>query len=183
MRPRRRLSARAGLIPALAASALLAGCGGDSGGDVTTDPASLVPSKRDYIVQADTICAQADQAIQTEAEVSLGIGAGDFKLTPQGEIVFKSGRRPSEERIRRFGTEVVIPALREQLDRLRALTPPSGDEAEVGAIYDRAERGIQRLEADPALFNDAAAVRSALTEARRLGRRYGFFECGTYSGP
>lgn len=183
MWPRRRLSARAGLIPALAASALLAGCGDDGGGDVTTDPASLVPSKRDYIVQADTICAQADQAIQTEAEVSLGIGADDFKLTQEGEIVFLPGRRPSDERIRRFGTEVVIPALREQLERLRALTPPTGDEAEVAAIYARAERGIERLEADPALFNDAAAVRSALTEARRLGRRYGFFECGTYSGP
>ena len=143
----------------------------------------LVPSKRDYIVQADTICAQADQAIQTEAEVGLGIGANDFELTSEGEIVFKSGRRPTDARIRRFGTEVVIPTLREQLERLRALTPPSGDEAEVAAIYDRAERGIDRLAADPDAFSDAGAVRRSLTEARRLGRRYGFFECGTYSGP
>ena len=78
---------------------------------------------------------------------------------------------------------MVIPALREQLDRLRALTPPSGDEAEVAAIYNRAERGIERLASDPDAFSDPGAVRRALTEARRIGRRYGFFECGTYSGP
>jgi hypothetical protein len=176
---------RAGIIPALVASALLlAACGGDDdGGDVTTDPAALVPSKRDYIVQADTICGQAEQAIETEAEVRLGIGASDFRLTPQGEIVFKSGRRPGDERIRRFGTEVVTPTLRDQVERLRALTPPRGDEAEVAAIYDRAERGIERLAADPEAFSDAATVRRSLNEARSLGRRYGFFECGTYSGP
>ncbi|HET8975742.1 MAG TPA: hypothetical protein VFN15_03850 [Solirubrobacterales bacterium] len=172
-------------MPAFVALALLLGaCGDEDGGDaVTTDPESLVPSKRDYIVQADTICDQVDQAIRTEAEISLGISADDFELTPEGEIVFLPGRRPSDQRVRRFGTEVVLPALRDQLERLRALTPPSGDEAAVAAIYDRAERGIDRLEADPGAFNDAGAVRRSLTEARRLGRRYGFFECGTYSGP
>lgn len=172
-------------MPALAVLVVgLGGCGGDDNdGDVTTDPASLVPSKRDYVVQADTICAGADQRIETEAEVSLGIDANDFRLTPAGEIVFRPGRRPSDARIRRFGTEVVIPALREELADLRALTPPAGDEAEVAAIYERAEAGVDRLAANPDSFNDQGAVRQALTEARRLGRRYGFFECGTYSGP
>jgi hypothetical protein len=162
----------------------LAGCGGDDGDDpVTTDVDALVPSKRDYVIQADTICARADQAIQTEAEVSLGIDSSDFRLTPSGEAVFLPGRAPSPERIRRFGEEVVVPTLREQLADLRALTPPRGDEATVNEIYDRAERGLERLEADPAAFSDRDAVRRALTEARRLGRRYGFFDCGTYSGP
>jgi hypothetical protein len=160
-----------------------AGCGGDDGGEVTTDPAALVPSKRDYIVQADTICSGADQAIQTEAEVRLGIDANDFHLTPAGEVVFLPGRRPADARVRRFGEGVVIPTLREQLADLRALTPPAGDEATVAAIYDRAERGVDRLAAEPALFNNSDTVRRALTEARRLGREYGFFNCGTYSGP
>ena len=170
-------------MPALVALAVsFAGCG-DDGGSVTTDADVLVPSKRDYIVQADTICARQEQSIQTEAEVGLGIDSNDFTVLPSGEIVFKPGRRPSPERIERFGTEVVIPALRDQLADLRALTPPTGDEATVAAIYDSAEQGVDGLAADPALFNDQGATRRALTEARRLGRRYGFFECGTYSGP
>jgi hypothetical protein len=171
------------LIAVLCITAI-AGCGGgDDGGDVTTDASALVPSKRDYIVQADTLCAQADQTIRTEAEISLGIGADDFTLTPDGEIEFLPGRRPTDRRIKRFGTEVVVPTLRDQMERLRALTPPSGDEAEVAAIYERAERGIDRIAADPDAFTDSDAVRRSLNEARSLGRRYGFFECGTYSGP
>jgi hypothetical protein len=157
-------------------------CGGD-GGSVTTDVDEIVPSKRDYIVKADTVCARQEQLIETEAEVGLGIDANDFRVLPSGEIVFKPGRRPSPQRIERFGTEVVIPSLREQLADLRALTPPTGDEATVAAIYDAAEQGIEELAADPAQFNDQGAVRRSLTTARQLARRYGFFECGTYSGP
>lgn len=182
MGPLRRFTARAGFVPALVVLAL-AGCGGGEGGDVTTEAVALVPSKRDYVVSADTICARVDQAIQTEAELSLDIGASDFRLTKSGEIVFLPGRRPADARVRRFGAEVVIPALRDQLADLRQLTPPAGDEATVASIYDRAERGIDRLAANPELFSDSGAVRRALTEARRLGRRYGFYQCGTYSGP
>jgi hypothetical protein len=170
----------AGLAPALVVL-LAAGCGGDDDG-VTTD-APLVPSKRDYIVQADTICIRQREAVEAEAEAALGIESADFTVRADGEIVFKPGRRPSAERIERFGTGVVLPALREQLARLRALTPPDGDAERVAAIYDTAERGLDRLASDPALFGDRAAVRRELSRARRLGRRFGFFECGTYSGP
>lgn len=170
-------------MPALVAFAgALPGCGGDDGDPAVTD-APLIPSKRDYLVQADTICAGREQAIETEAEVALGIDASDFRVKPSGEVVFKRGRRPSPERIERFGAAVVIPNLRRQLEQLRALTPPRGDQATVARIYETAEWGIDRLAADPALFNDRAAVRRELSRARRLARRYGFFECGTYTGP
>ena len=97
--------------------------------------------------------------------------------------MFKAGRRPSDAEIRAFGTDVVIPRLREQIADLRALTPPTGDEQEVAAIYDAAEAGIEKLAADPALFNDEGAVTRELNQAERLARSYGFFDCGTYSGP
>jgi hypothetical protein len=178
-------------VPALVALCLAAGglgCGAggqDEGGDRTagSDPGPRAPSKRDYIVQADTICANAEQAIETEAEIALGVGAADFTVTPSGEIVFKPGRRPSRATIERFGARVVIPKLRRQLADLRALTPPSGDEAEVAEIYDTAEQGIDRLAGDPRAFDDRGATRRALNEARALGRSYGFFECGNYTGP
>ncbi len=176
---------RVGIAPALILfSVLLAGCGGDDdGGDLTVDADSLVPSKRDYIVQADTICANVQQGIETQAEVEFRISSKDFTVTPAGEIVFKPGRRPSDAQIEAFGAETVVPAFRDQLADLRALTPPSGDEATVAEIYDAADRGIDALRADPSLFIDSDAVRAELAEARRLGRAYGFFDCGTYSAP
>jgi hypothetical protein len=178
-----RFPKRAGFAPALfLCAALVAGCG-DDGSDVTTDAGPLVPSKRDYIVQADTICANTQQGIETEAELTFKISARDFTVTPSGEIVFKPGRRPSDAEIERFGTDVVIPAFRVQLAELRALTPPTGDEAEVQRIYAAAIRGVDRLQDEPSLFTDSDAVRRELAEARRLGRAYGFFNCGTYSAP
>lgn len=170
----------------LIASALLVvltGCGGDGGGDVTVDADALVPSKRDYIVQADTICRNTQQGLQTEAEARFGIGSEDFTVTPQGQVVFKPGRRPDDAEIRAFGTDTVIPAFRDQIADLRALTPPQGDRAAVNRIYDAAERGVDQLEADPSVFTDSDAVRGELDQARRLGRAYGFFDCGTYSAP
>ena len=97
---------------------------------------------------------QSEQGLETEAEVAFGIGAGDFTVAPSGKIIFKPGRRPADSEIRAFGTDVVIPRLREQLADLRALTPPAGDERSVAAVYDIAETGIDELEADPARFTD-----------------------------
>jgi hypothetical protein len=170
----------AGALVALALA--LAACG-DDGGGATTDADVLVPSQRDYIVSADTICSRSQDALQTEAEVRLKIDADDFTVTPAGEIVFKPGRRPSAAAVERFGTEVAVPSLRKQIADLRGLTPPTGDEAELAAIYDSADAGIDRLAADPSLFNDQGAVARELNEAKRLGRQYGFFNCGVYSGP
>ena len=175
---------RALLAGALVASAfLLAACGDDGGGGATTDADVLVPSKRDYIVSADTICSRSQDALQNQAELELKIDANDFRVTQAGEIVFKPGRRPSVAEIERFGTEVAVPALREQVADLRALTPPSGDDAELAAIYDSADAAIDRLAAEPSLFNQEGAVARELNEARGLGRQYGFFNCGVYSGP
>jgi hypothetical protein len=173
---------RALLCGALVSFGLLAGCGGDDGG-ATTDVDVLVPSKRDYIVSADTICSRSQDSLQTEAELALKIDANDFTVTPSGEIVFKPGRRPSAAEVEAFGRETAVPLLREQIADLRGLTPPEGDEAQLAEIYDSADAAIDRLAADPSLFNDQGAVARELNEAKRLGRRYGFFNCGVYSGP
>ena len=150
---------------------------------MAVDATELVPSRTDYIIDADTICFQFETGIRTSAEVSLGIGANDFRLTRSGEIVFKPGRAPSPEALRRFGERELVPALREQLARLRALTPPAGDEARLDAIYDGVEKGVDELARNPGLAGDRAAVRAALSESRRAARRYGFATRGSYSGP
>jgi hypothetical protein len=175
-----------GLAAALAVVLVaLSGCGGgdEEGGSAAADVDLPAPSKRDYIVQADTICAQAEQGLQTEAEIAFGIGASDFTVAPSGKIIFKPGRRPANAEIRAFGEDVVIPRLREQLAELRALTPPAGDERRIAVVYDTAETGIDELAADPARFNDEGSVARALSRARGAARSYGFFDCGTYSGP
>ncbi|MGH2957911.1 MAG: hypothetical protein ACRDL6_13070 [Solirubrobacterales bacterium] len=141
-------------------------------------PEGLVPSKLDYISQADGLCAFYESRVEQLGRQRFGLTAKDFKVLPSGRIVFRPGRRPSDAEIEQFVAGTAVPNLREQLEELRALTPPRGDEQRVAAIFDAAERAVDGLEADPQAFADDAAVRRLFAPARAAGRRYGMRECG-----
>jgi hypothetical protein len=169
------------VLPALLLAPAVAGCGDDDsgdGGDRVTTSGPLVPSKRDYISQADALCAFYESRVEELGRKRFGLNAKDFKVLPSGQIVFRAGHRPSDAAIEDFVLGTAIPNLREELDEVRAITPPTGDEGEVAAIHDAAARAVDGLEAEPAAFADDAAVRRLFADARRAGRRYGLRECG-----
>jgi hypothetical protein len=169
----------AAILPALLAGPAIAGCGDDGdGGERVTTSGPLVPSKRDYISQADGLCAFYESRVEELGKEHFGLNAKDFKVLPSGQIVFKAGHRPSDAAIEDFVLTTAVPELRQELDEVRAITPPAGDEAKVAAIYDAAARAVDGLEADPATFADDAAVRRLFADARRTGRHYGLQECG-----
>ena len=141
---------RCSLAVALAAGALLAGCGGDD----EPDP------KQEFITTADEICALGTFEIGNQARNRYGQPAPP--------------PRESEE----FSKEVVVPTLQSQvLERLRRLTPPAGDEQELAALYDALERGIDTLRQNPELL-DEPGTGGAFDEANRLAQAYGFKQCG-----
>jgi hypothetical protein len=168
------------VLPALMLAPAAAGCGDDDGGngDRVTTSGPLVPSKRDYTSQADGLCAFYESRVEELGRERFGLNAKDFKVLPSGQIVFRAGHRPSDAAIEDFVHGTAVPNLREELDEVRAITPPAGDEARVAAIYDAAARAVDHLEADPATFADDEAVRRLFADARRVGRRYGLRECG-----
>jgi hypothetical protein len=169
------------VLPALILAPVAAGCGDDDAGgdgDRVSTSGPLVPSKHDYISQADGLCAFYETRVEELGRERFGLNAKDFKVLPSGQIVFRAGHRPSDAAIEDFVLEVAVPTLREELDEVRAITPPTGDEAQVAAIYDAAARAVDGLETDPAAFADDAAVRRLFADARRIGRRYGLRECG-----
>jgi len=158
------------------ALALGVGCGG--GDAVTTDATALVPSRADYIAEADSVCSRAEDRIEAEAEARFGLDPGDLRTTGSGRSVFRPGRRPSAAEIDSFALQTAIPALRDQVEELRALTPPAGDAQRVAAVYDAAERGTERLAAAPEVLADQARARALFAEANRLARGYGLRTCG-----
>ncbi|MEX2195640.1 MAG: hypothetical protein WD844_10175 [Thermoleophilaceae bacterium] len=152
------------LVAALAAASLLAACGGD---DDDGDGGEQALSKAEYIEQGDAICAEGDREIEQAAEET-------FSDLEQGE-------QPSVEEIGEFGQETVLPSLQRQIDRLRELPAPGGDEDEVTAIYDAADEGIQTLQdGDPEDF--ATGGDAAFEDANRLAGEYGFQNCGGQEG-
>ena len=147
-------------VTALAAASLLAACGDD---DDDGGGGEQALSKADYIEQGDAICAEGDREIEQAAEEAFGD--------------LEQGEQPSAEAVGEFGQESVLPSLQRQIDRLRELPAPEGDEDEVNAIYDAADEGIRKLrEGDPEDFVQQGDA--AFEEANRLAGEYGFQNCG-----
>lgn len=128
-------------------------------GDSTAAKEGKPLAKSVYISRADQICAEGTLEIAQESQER-------FEAEPE-----------STAEVEEFSTEVVAPALAEQVRELRALAPPEGDEEEVDAIYDAVEDGIRQLEKRPEIILQAD-VGGAFDQANRLAQAYGFEQCG-----
>ena len=131
------------------AAAVLAGCGEDQGPFTVTGV-----TKPQYIAEGDQICAEAEHDLRDASA--------------------RIGRAPTDAEVERVARVAVVPVIERRIDRLRALEPPPGDEAEVDAIYDAAQDALDRLEANPALARSADQV---FGRASRLAADYGFEDC------
>ena len=157
----RKLSILALLI-ALAVALPVVGCGDDddddAGGDggTTTSAGGGEPlSKQEFISQADRICAQGDAEIDR--------GGQEFAGT-------------SGEEVDELVLTVIAPGYRDQIEQIRELTPPEGDEAEIDEFLNTFEDGIEQLEADPSQLANGEALKT-IVEARSLAFEYGFKSC------
>ncbi len=125
--------------------ASVAGCGGDEEAQ-TEAPA---PTRQEFIAQADAICRSAEQDLRA-AQESYG-----------------STRKEEAE----FVEEEVIPHFQRQVDEIRELTPPPGDEKKIEAALSAAERDLDDLLEDP------SRVPKGQREFARQFRRYGSTTC------
>jgi len=156
----------AGAVITMLAGALAAGCGdgsGDGDASATTAPAPAL-TKAQFVAAADKVCAE------TNARIALGA----TKLKAAGG---KTGTIPVPD-VARFLTQTSLPAYDAQLDRLRELTPPAGDEQAIDAYVaalagaiDTARKDTLRYARDPTPdpFDDANAQ----------AQRYGMKVCGS----
>jgi hypothetical protein len=139
----------AALAIAIAAFAV-AGCGDD--GDETETSSAEPLSKEEFIAQADEICESGDAEIEQQA-LDLGTGVDPDTLV----------------------TTVIVPRTRDQVEQIRTLVPPEGDEDEINEFLDTFDRGLDELENDPAILTKAETI----AEARKLASDYGFKSCNT----
>ena len=131
-----------------------AGCGGDDDEETTT--AAL--SKQEFIKQGDEICAKADKQLD-QAGRELGKG------------------KPSQQAIEQFATENVVPNIQGQIDAVRALGIPEGDEEQINATLDDAQEAIDQLKQDPSQLVNGPADKQ-LDQAGNELKQYGFKKCG-----
>jgi ABC-type glycerol-3-phosphate transport system substrate-binding protein len=144
---------------ALAVSLVASGCGGSSSDDSSDGgdaPAASI-SEADFTEQANTICSDASDELQTA-------GADLTDQSTQDEVVA-------------FVTDTAIPSFQAQHDAIDALGAPEGEEDDVQALLDALQDGIDAVTADPTAF--IADGDSPFVDANAAANDLGLTDCGS----
>lgn len=125
-----------------------AACGSDDDGDDTaaTDATTATTiSEDDFVTQANQICADGNK------ELNGGPQDGDIEA---------------------FVTDTFIPNIQSQIDAIRALGAPEGQEEQITEFLDGAEDDLDSLEADPSSLSE-----SSFKETNQRAEALGLTEC------
>lgn len=141
------------LVAVLALALVAAGCG--------SSKKSI--SKAEFDRKGNAICA-----------------AGNKEIESKGRAMFANRKgKPSDAELKKFSTEVLIPSVEKQVNQLRDLGAPKGDEDKVKAILDAADEGIQKGKQDPLSLTQEGA--GPFEKANKLAKDYGLTVCGSSS--
>lgn len=137
------------VLAVLLAATVGFGCGGDDG-------SASALTKAEFIKQADGICKKGEARIEVEAE-ELG---GPTTMAQQKELV----------------TDVVVPGIQDQAERIADLGAPEDDEETIEEMIEAIEKGAAELEANPLAGMEGKAP---LSDASKIARAYGLEECAS----
>lgn len=129
-----------------------------AGEDTTESGGSL--TKAEYVKQGNEACAQIQEKMGEEFEAFIK------KLNLEKVA-------PTQAESAKIIGKFAIPAMREQVDALRALPAPSGDEKQVELIIARQEESLKKMEKEP-LFRTSGGP---YEELNKPVSDYGLTEC------
>jgi hypothetical protein len=149
---RRYLAVGAALVAVLALALAAVGCGGSS------DKKSL--SKAEFLKKGNAICRKGNQ-----------------ELDAAGKKIFSSNKKPSKAQMTAFVKGSIIPGVQREVDGIRGLGAPKGDESKVKAIVDAAQAGIDKGKQNP--LSLAQQGEGPFKHADDLAKAYGLTVCGS----
>ena len=139
------------LAAVLVSGLVLVSCGDDDDTDTSTTATAL--SKAEFLQQGNAICAKGNKAVDQLANQT-----------------FEANQEPTDAQIEQFAKQAA-PLIQQQIDGIRALGAPAGDEAQVNAILDDAQAALDKLEQDPLAKGDP------FTKANQEAKAYGLTAC------
>jgi hypothetical protein len=134
------------IVLVTAATLIAAGCGG-------SDSSTSDLTKTEFIARADAICKHGSQQIEQAAKQTF------------------SGGRPTPQQERQFITQTVVPQSQSQIDQIKALGAPSGDEDQVNQILDAAQAATDDVK------SSGDVEESSFAHANALAKQYGLVAC------
>lgn len=151
------------LLAALAALALVAAGCGDSDDDGTTDSGPAL-TKAEFVKQGNAVCAAGNKEIQKGFE----------EFTEESGL--KQNEEPSEAQFEEVADDVLVPAVSKQVEGLRDLGVPEGDEGEVDQLLTNAEDALGEIEDDPSKISGEDG--DPFAGVNKEARAYGLTVCG-----
>lgn len=151
------------LLASVAAIALVAaGCGSSSD---TTGSTEASITKSQYLKEGNAVCAAGNKEIEEGFE----------EFAKEEGIDEKSP--PSEDQSKKASETILIPAINKQIEGLRSLGTPEGDEGELDELLTSAEEALEKGEEDPvALIEEEGG--DPFAEVDKAAREYGLTVCG-----
>jgi hypothetical protein len=155
-------------------STVAVGCGGDgegsadgSGGEEAAKGSSATGSqsaitKSQFLNEAETICSTEGSKVLKETSAYLEARGSDYN-SAEGPVLADAIQ------------EVVVPALRAQIEQLRSLQAPPGDEDRVSAFLDALQGSVEEAAVRPP--SSTKEFQGVFARPRQLGQAYGFKAC------
>jgi hypothetical protein len=156
---------RSGLIGGLACVAIMsvglvfAACGSNNNNTSTT-----ALTKAEFLKKGNAICKKGNQQINQASKTA---------FLSKGK---PSGPPPKSAQVK-FATDSLIPTIQGEIDGVKALGAPAGDEAQVKAITDSAQSALDKGKADPTLLLQSGK-KNPFAKSNKLANAYGLTVCG-----
>jgi hypothetical protein len=133
---------------------VLVACGSSNDNSTTT-----ALSKAAFLKQGNAVCAKGNKQINSAAHK-----------------VFGPNKKPTKADETKFATDTLIPSVQSQINAIKALGAPQGDEAKVTAIVTSAQSALDKIKADPTLaFQNKL---DPFAKSNKLTTAYGLTACG-----
>jgi hypothetical protein len=152
----RRSPELAALVATLVLGLAAVGCGSSSKSSTTSSTATPIPlSKPQFLAKGNAICEQGNRRLAS-AEKALG-------------------SKPTKTQIASFVAATFAPEIQSQIDGLRALGAPSGEQPAISNMLAAAQTDLTRIKRNPSLLAGGAGF----TDFVRLAHPYGLTACAS----
>ncbi len=146
---------------AVAVVLAVSGCGSSD------DPSGASITKAQFVKKADASCKKGKEKIRA-----------DFaKYVKEREDKGQDLSNPTEDDFAEVVDVVLVPDVEEEVEEIRDLGAPSGDEDQVDAILEAREDGLEAAEAEPKAV--VVSGKNVFAQATKLAKEYGLEVCGT----
>jgi ABC-type glycerol-3-phosphate transport system substrate-binding protein len=137
----------------MAIALVAAGCGSSG------DDSDNALTKSEFLAKGNAICDAGNKEVNAAFEEAIGKG------------------RPTQEQLNSVVTDSLVPSIQGQIDDIRDLDAPEGDDGQIGQILDEAELALQDVRENPSLATQEGGQDPFESVNKQLND-YGLSTCG-----